>query len=607
MNRLKPLFAFSVLAAVVGLARSAEAQAPPTVRQRVTIAQIVSLTDGLPYKATAIALEDTLALKLRHTGRCEVTDRQQFLRAARAQNLPVNDPAEIRAALVELGQHYGILGTVTAEGTLVNAQISIVVVKPAERTTAVLTNLEIKGGTVGMLGFMSAVAERVATEMQIPMDDATRAVMNSASPTAVEAAMLPYYEGRALLNGTTMADCDLAAQKFGEALAADEGFRDARVGLGSVKAKKAELLAAQGDLDGALAALGEAAYDFNTIGQSVSYADVQEQAAGIYDTKGDQKLRVKCLHNAARALIRNAGTNELGRAEALLKTITGDQATAETSFLRGQVLRQTSRRIRQQDIDAGGTGLSASYKEAALQAAFYFDDAYKRNPEGALRVELLLEMGDFYRSLHDRNAGDSADGQIMADCLKRSTDALNEACTLDPTNWQPYLELGLSYEAAESYDQAENAFRRALENIPDDRPGLQSAALEGIGRCMFKRKEYDKACPILEQAIQKEPANHQAAVRLVLAYAYTNQFGPARQLLQTIMQPYAVVPTYLTNLMATVEKMEQSARDQLDAPRGMRDKEKKGQYGGRYDELQQKQRERELEEERAKAQGAGRR
>ncbi len=607
MNRLKPLFAFSVLAAVVGLARSAEAQAPPTVRQRVTIAQIVSLTDGLPYKATAIALEDTLALKLRHTGRCEVTDRQQFLRAARAQNLPVNDPAEIRAALVELGQHYGILGTVTAEGTLVNAQISIVVVKPAERTTAVLTNLEIKGGTVGMLGFMSAVAERVATEMQIPMDDATRAVMNSASPTAVEAAMLPYYEGRALLNGTTMADCDLAAQKFGEALAADEGFRDARVGLGSVKAKKAELLAAQGDLDGALAALGEAAYDFNTIGQSVSYADVQEQAAGIYDTKGDQKLRAKCLHNAARALIRNAGTNELGRAEALLKTITGDQATAETSFLRGQVLRQTSRRIRQQDIDAGGTGLSASYKEAALQAAFYFDDAYKRNPEGALRVELLLEMGDFYRSLHDRNAGDSADGQIMADCLKRSTDALNEACTLDPTNWQPYLELGLSYEAAESYDQAENAFRRALENIPDDRPGLQSAALEGIGRCMFKRKEYDKACPILEQAIQKEPANHQAAVRLVLAYAYTNQFGPARQLLQTIMQPYAVVPTYLTNLMATVEKMEQSARDQLDAPRGMRDKEKKGQYGGRYDELQQKQRERELEEERAKAQGAGRR
>lgn len=607
MNRLKPLFAFSVLAAAVGLAQSAEAQAPPTVRQRVTIAQIVSLTDGLPYKATAIALEDTLALKLRHTGRCEVTDRPQFLRAAKAQNLPVNDPAEIRAALVELGQQYGILGTVTAEGTLVNAQIAIVMVKPAERTTQVLTNLEVKGGTVGMLGFMSAVAERVATEMQIPMDDATRAAMNSASPTAVEAAMLPYYEGRALLGGTTMADCDLAAQKFNEALAADAGFRDARVGLGSVKAKKAELLTAQGDLDGALTALGEAAYDFNTIGQSVSYADVQEQAAAIYGTKGDQKLRVKCLHNAARALIRNAGTNELGRAEALLKTIPGDQATAETSFLRGQVLRQTSRRIRQQDIDAGGTGINASYKEAALQAAFYFDDAYKRNPEGALRIELLLEMGDFFRSLHDRNAGDSADAQIMPDCLKRSTDALNEACTLDPTNWQPYLELGLSYEAAESYDQAENAFRRALENIPEDRPGLQSAALEGIGRCMFKLKEYDKACPILEQAIQKEPANHQAAVRLVLAYAYTNQFGPARQLLQTIMQPYAVVPTYLTNLMATVEKMEQSARDRLDAPRGMREKEKAGQFGGRYDDLQQKQKERELEEERAKAQGAGRR
>jgi len=607
MTRLKPLFALTVLAAVVALGASAEAQAPPTVRQKVTVAQFVPLTEGLPYKATAIALEDTLALKLRHTGRCEVTDRQQFLRAAKAQNLPVNDQADIRSALVELGQQYGIMGTVTAEGTLVNTQISIFVVKPAERTTQVLTNLEIKGGTVGMLGFMASVAERVATEMQIPMDDATRSVVNSASPTSVEAAMLPYYEGRALLGGTTMADCDLAALKFSEALAADEGFRDARVGLGSVKAKKAELLAAQGDLDGALVTLGEAAFDFNTIGQSVSYADAQEQAAAIYGTKGDEKLRVKCLHNAARALIRNAGTNELGRAEALLKTIPGDQATAETSFLRGQVLRQTSRRIRQQDVDAGGTGFSSAYKEAALQAAFYFDDAYKRNPEGSVRIELLLELGDFYRSLHDRDAEDNRDGQIVPDCLKRSTDALNEACTLDPKNWQPYLELGLSYEAAESYDQAENAFRRALENIPEDRPGLQSAALEGIGRCMFKRKEYDKACPILEQAIQKEPANHQAAVRLVLAYAYTNQFGPARQLLQTIMQPYAVVPTYLTNLMATVEKMEKSARDQFDAPHGMRERERQGEFGGRYDEIQKREKERELEEERAKAEGAGRR
>jgi len=592
MRPSAPRLGMLIAVAAVGLCGRGQAQEAGGVnlQKDVTIARIAPLSEELSHRAAALAVEGMLAMKLKRSPRCIVTDREEFEEQAAKAGLPLGGPAELREAMFELHSRYLVTGTLRGQGEQVNIEVSLLYRKLDEATVSTITTFDVGGLTSDLLGLTTSAALSVLREMGVVMGDDVEARVRKAILSENNAALLLYFEGRALLQGTDLIDCDAAEAKFRQAVGLDAKFRHALIGLGDAAFTRAELIAAQGDIDGALAQLANAARRFNEIGEGFKYVDAQVMAADLCEQRGDLNSKTRSILRAVEVLLISRRSHSLVRAEELLSTkIVAEHRDANWSFLYGKIQRSFAQRM-----PAGGS--EADRIALLREASVYYEQAKAQVADDELRTVILIETGDFYR-----NVGEGA----FDNHTERSLDDLLAATTISPDNWEAHYQLGLSYTEAKVFDQAITAFKRSLQYVPQDREMLLSLVLTAMGQAYCLQQSPEQAVVVLEEALEQWPANVNAAVVLVLSYLSLREFEMARTRLREAIDAFPVTPEHLLNLEKIIDEAERKATAADDRPEPHRGNTgERGNFGGGYERLEDVEDERDRGREREG--GAGR-
>jgi tetratricopeptide (TPR) repeat protein len=588
MRRFSPVVGAVAALALVLAALPSEGQID--TKPRVAIGPCVSQNQELEYRAAAAALDDMLALKLRYSRECYTIGSDEFAADAAEQGVTaISSPNDLRDAMSKVKITYATYSTIAGTQGALDARVSLY--SWDGQATRIEETIEVNGATVDLDGLGSTAAVGLAKLLRVPDADGAYDRIRRARISANQSATMAYYMGRALLAEKTPEAADAAAAKFVEALAADATLRPANLGLGEVYEAKAEIAVHAGDLDAALKQFAGASLQFAHIGESRAYARAQRAAAGVYSQQSDVDNQIKCLQNAAGALIENGSPDALTEANEILKfQIPQPRDNADTYYLLGK-LRWLQANMPPGPADPEATPAADPPTPADIirEAAHWFEQAYSAGQPGRRSVKLLLDMGRFYRESTD-----------LENQMERSIECCLEAAAQAPDNWETHMELGDTYTAAESYEQGIGAYRRSYDLIPEDRPALRSRALEGAGRCYYRDKNAKEAIPCLEAAMELEPANVNAAVLLVLSYAATGDVDKAKQRLEELIKqfPAELVPYDLKQLQKTLNEMGDRALEPLDDAQAHRRNPNPYAIGGRYEDLERRQRE--LDQERAR-------
>lgn len=103
--------------------------------------------------------------------------------------------------------------------------------------------------------------------------------------------------------------------------------------------------------------------------------------------------------------------------------------------------------------------------------------------------------------------------------LPSAITTLEEAARLDRRNWSAWNKLGLAYMAAGAYDQADEAFVKALDLVPEE-----AEALTNRGSLLIRAGRAEEAIEPLSQAAASLTYRKPAVALSNLGYAY-HQLG----------------------------------------------------------------------------------
>lgn len=132
-------------------------------------------------------------------------------------------------------------------------------------------------------------------------------------------------------------------------------------------------------------------------------------------------------------------------------------------------------------------------------------------------------------------------------------EAYLHAIRLNPGNATAYNNLGYFYaERGQYLDEAERYIEAAVRLEPD-----QGIYIDSLGWVFYQKGEYDKACPILENAVEHTPNDPELRLHLAYTLLKFNKYDEAKvELWKSIaMQPGNHRARLLLNLLGNKEKV----------------------------------------------------
>ncbi|MDQ2871463.1 MAG: tetratricopeptide repeat protein [Acidobacteriota bacterium] len=119
-----------------------------------------------------------------------------------------------------------------------------------------------------------------------------------------------------------------------------------------------------------------------------------------------------------------------------------------------------------------------------------------------------------------------------------AADSLRAEIARDPENPRLWTALGNAYYDAEDWDQAVNAYEKALRKSPKD-----GALLSDLAAAYRNRGEFRRAIATFERARAADPAQWQALLNLVLIHAFDEKDAAAAQrALDELKRRYPDIP-----------------------------------------------------------------
>jgi Flp pilus assembly protein TadD len=108
---------------------------------------------------------------------------------------------------------------------------------------------------------------------------------------------------------------------------------------------------------------------------------------------------------------------------------------------------------------------------------------------------------------------------------------LRDVVAREPRNWEAWIRLARSYEAKRSLQEAESAYRKALEIQPSYPGGYQH-----IGVFYYNQGRYEDAIRSFKRASELAPDNYKALNNLAAVYLQQGRFGETEQTLRHSLQ-----------------------------------------------------------------------
>ena len=117
---------------------------------------------------------------------------------------------------------------------------------------------------------------------------------------------------------------------------------------------------------------------------------------------------------------------------------------------------------------------------------------------------------------------------LAASLINDASDTLVKVIERTPERWEAHSALGIIFDRAGSYENAQTAYKRALELSPDNIDVLNNLALS-----LAQAGQISQAIKILEEIIQDKSAGPQSRQNLALLYGLIGKFEKFRTLSQT--------------------------------------------------------------------------
>ena len=201
---------------------------------------------------------------------------------------------------------------------------------------------------------------------------------------------------------------------------------------------------------------------------------------------------------------------------------------------------ETSRRIDASLVDAGA---AAEQRGDYQTAAAYYKGIYERD-QGNLEAVLglsraLRQMGraNESRALVERTiAQRPQDARLLAELGKaqladddalEAVESLSKSDALAPGDWEVNSALGVAYDRAGMYEQAERRYRQALEASPDN-----VTVLNNLGLSLAQSGRLAQGVEALERAVSLPEATPQVRQNLALLYAMNGDMTAAERLVR---------------------------------------------------------------------------
>ena len=136
-----------------------------------------------------------------------------------------------------------------------------------------------------------------------------------------------------------------------------------------------------------------------------------------------------------------------------------------------------------------------------------------RDKSASARAEVVSAADLYNRSTANadlfRKAAEASEKKKFAEAIR----LLRQIVETDPKDFPAWTELGTMYFILKNFEQAENAFKEALQRNTD-----YAVALISLGRIRIVRKNFDGAIEVLSHAVRVQPASAQANYFLGEAY-----------------------------------------------------------------------------------------
>ena len=97
--------------------------------------------------------------------------------------------------------------------------------------------------------------------------------------------------------------------------------------------------------------------------------------------------------------------------------------------------------------------------------------------------------------------------------------ALSSAVEQDPQLWRAWNALGAYYDGREQWSMAEDSYRKALAQTPNN-----AMVLNNLGFSLFMQGRADEAISVLSEALLHDPELDLARTNLRLAFAHRGQY-----------------------------------------------------------------------------------
>lgn len=251
---------------------------------------------------------------------------------------------------------------------------------------------------------------------------------------------------------------------------------DAHTGLGDVYARTGRYDEAVRHLQEAMILRPEAPEAYNGLGSVYFYQGDYESAEKYFN----QALEKDEENTTAMT---NLGWVALAR---------GDIAGADTQFSRALITGPDPATIIGLYLGMAQVALARGQYDNALLHA---DEILQREPENAAAYAV--------RATADSQLGDHGNALVAA----------MRAADLDPAMHQFHALVAFETIALGKFDEAEAAFRKAIDAAPADAPELPDYYI-GLARSFFQRGNLDQAENILTNAIKQFPGNQALAAAL---------------------------------------------------------------------------------------------
>ena len=172
------------------------------------------------------------------------------------------------------------------------------------------------------------------------------------------------------------------------------------------------------------------------------------------------------------------------------------------------------------DVVVEVEGLEVARIRVSVQSAFKTDFRqdihleWRGDPHRPRAKAQTVSAADFYdRPSRNKPLFEKAQRLLDTGRPREAGSLFNEIVNTDPADFQAWTELGTTHLARGDIDQAEKAYRRAIQ----ERPAFVLALLN-LGRVLINEKRFDESLDPLQRAIQARPDSADAHFLLGQAY-----------------------------------------------------------------------------------------